>query len=412
MVRLIVKNIGPIKDVDIELKKVNIFMGPQSCGKSTLAKIISFCSWLEKGNEDTAKAIAKGVVATLTQFHHMRGYFSEDSQIAYWGEDVCLFYNMPETLPLTSFGECRSEHLHEKEFVFHKIQKTTNPKVAYIPAERNFVSVVPNLKKYAEKDDSLQSFVNDWFEAKRAYTEEKPLQLGILNANYHYSPQTDTDTITTENQPLFLSQSSSGLQSVTPLLALLNYFSSGIYAENKPFSPEENQQMRNILSHVTNDLSNEMEQQLIERIRGFLQGKVYTHTQFVIEEPEQNLFPETQCKLLYSLLSALNHGKSHRMVITTHSPYTLYALNNCILANIVKEEMPKEEFDNLGCANVIISPKDIAVREIERGKMKTYGKSSTSSTIQDESGLIRQNYFNQVMKTIMNDFNTMVAYKD
>ena len=48
MARLIVKNVGPIKDIDIELKKVNVFMGPQSCGKSTLAKIISFCSWLEK----------------------------------------------------------------------------------------------------------------------------------------------------------------------------------------------------------------------------------------------------------------------------------------------------------------------------------------------------------------------------
>lgn len=50
MSRLIVKNVGPIKSVDIELKKVNIFMGPQSCGKSTLAKIISFCTWMEKTN--------------------------------------------------------------------------------------------------------------------------------------------------------------------------------------------------------------------------------------------------------------------------------------------------------------------------------------------------------------------------
>lgn len=36
--------------MDIELKKVNIFMGPQSCGKSTLAKIICFCTWMEKTN--------------------------------------------------------------------------------------------------------------------------------------------------------------------------------------------------------------------------------------------------------------------------------------------------------------------------------------------------------------------------
>ena len=47
MARLIIRNIGPIKDIDIELNKVNVFIGEQSSGKSTIAKIVSFCSWLE-----------------------------------------------------------------------------------------------------------------------------------------------------------------------------------------------------------------------------------------------------------------------------------------------------------------------------------------------------------------------------
>ena len=37
--RLIVKNFGPIKEVDIDLKKINVFIGPQGSGKSTIAKI-------------------------------------------------------------------------------------------------------------------------------------------------------------------------------------------------------------------------------------------------------------------------------------------------------------------------------------------------------------------------------------
>lgn len=40
MNRLIVKDIGPIKYVDLDLKKINVFIGPQGKGKSTLAKII------------------------------------------------------------------------------------------------------------------------------------------------------------------------------------------------------------------------------------------------------------------------------------------------------------------------------------------------------------------------------------
>ena len=83
MARLVVKNIGPIKDVELDLKKVNVFMGPQGCGKSTLAKIISFCSWLEKDSDATLKAEAKGLVPLLTKYHRMEGYFREDSVLSY-----------------------------------------------------------------------------------------------------------------------------------------------------------------------------------------------------------------------------------------------------------------------------------------------------------------------------------------
>ena len=48
MTTLKIKNIGPIKEVFFELKRFNFFIGRQSSGKSTIAKIISFCTWVEK----------------------------------------------------------------------------------------------------------------------------------------------------------------------------------------------------------------------------------------------------------------------------------------------------------------------------------------------------------------------------
>lgn len=415
MARLIIKNVGPIKDVDIELKKVNVFMGPQGCGKSTLAKIISFCSWLEKDSDATGKAEARGLVHLMMKFHRMEGYFRDDSELAYIGDDVAFFYRFPEPLPLYwKSDDYNTSHFHEDEFIFHKVQRSVNPKVIYIPAERNFVSVVPNLQKYAEQDDSLQSFVNDWFVAKRAYTENQPLKIDMLGIEYYYSTKTDSDIVVMEGQKIRLSQSSSGFQSVVPLMALLSYLSSTIYDENKPFSPAENEQMREILSHVSSEAKEGMEQKLIDRIKGFLQGKVYTHTQFIVEEPEQNLFPNTQCQLMYHLLSCLNHGKAHRAVITTHSPYILYALNNCLLANIVREDILSEEKEDLkiSCADVVIVPNDVGVWEIEKGCMNTYGEGAVNSTIQDKDGLVRQNYFNSVMGDVMRDFNNLLMYKD
>ena len=53
MNRLIIRNVGPVKSVDLRLNKVNMFIGPQGSGKSTIAKILSFCSWLEKVNDAT-----------------------------------------------------------------------------------------------------------------------------------------------------------------------------------------------------------------------------------------------------------------------------------------------------------------------------------------------------------------------
>jgi predicted ATPase len=412
MARLIVRNIGPIKDVELDLKKVNVFMGPQGCGKSTLAKIISFCSWLEKGNENTEKVLKSGLISTLTLYHRMDGYFREESQLAYIGDNVNLYYQFPEPLP-TSWKASSPEPLYnEKEYVLYNNEKSINPKVAYIPAERNFVSVVPNLKKYSEKDDSLQSFVNDWFEAKKAYTEQKPLKIDMLGIEYYYNVQTDSDIVVVDGQKIRLNQSSSGFQSVVPLMALLSYLSSTIYEENKPFSPAENEQMREILSHVSNEADGKMEQKVIDRIRGFLQGKVYTHTQFIIEEPEQNLFPNTQCDLMYHLLNCLNHGKAHRAVITTHSPYILYALNNCLLANIVKGDIPEGSELPAACVKVEIAPKDVAVWEIEDGKLKLYEAGKENGTIQDKDGLIRQNYFNNVMKAVMRDFSNLLVYKE
>lgn len=109
------------------------------------------------------------------------------------------------------------------------------------------------------------------------------------------------------------------------------------------------------------------------------------------------------------LLTAINHGRNHRLVVTTHSPYILYALNNCLMAYTVKDEMPEDEYNELDCRGVALNPGDVAVWEIEDGVMRS-DIHSVDGTIQDSSGLIRANYFNRIMQGIMGDFNNMLNY--
>jgi len=414
MRRLVIRNVGPIKSVDIRLNKMNVFIGPQGSGKSTIAKIISFCTWLEKVNEATERAVADGLIKRLGSFHHMSEYFSDKSVLLYVGDNVAFAYNWKEkyTIPLSkSFRDRKVEHFHEKEFVFYALEKVVNPKVAYIPAERNFVSVVTTLKDYSDKNDNLQSFVNDWFEAKRHYTKERPMPVSNLGLGYYYNKGIDRDYLTWgEGRVIPLTSASSGFQSIVPLAVLVKWLSSGIYEENKPFSPAENQRVRDILAHISGSTADN-EADLIERLRGFIQGRVYSHTQFIIEEPEQNLFPSTQMDLLYHLISEINHGRNHCLVMTTHSPYVLYALNNCLLAYIVKDKLDEDAKSMIDCAKYAINPSDVSVWSIKDGCLRN-DRNEPHKTIQDSRGLVRKNYFNDVMHQVMGDFNKLLEYDD
>lgn len=332
MQRLIIHNIGPIKDVDIWLKKVNVFIGPQSSGKSTIAKIISFCSWLEKNKHELEGSylFSTSVIEKMVGYHRMEGYISDDSRFFYRGDNIAFAYNWPseEELPLEWGEEEYNVYgLVPKEELFFKTDRLSNPKVLYIPAERNFVSVVPNLQKYDESKDSLQSFIMDWFEAKRSF--KKGSSLSLLDLGMEYFSENDDDFVRmNDGTTIRLRNASSGLQSVTPLLIVADYMANDLYAKERPFSVEEQDVLNRLLHSLAIESSPTRDTaDFKRRLYGFLQGKVYTHTQFVIEEPEQNLFPREQYKLMEHLASIVNHGKQHRLTISTHSPYIINFLN-------------------------------------------------------------------------------------
>ena len=89
MNKLIIKNIGPISHVEMDVNKLNVIIGPQSSGKSTIAKILSFCLWLEKdiiahqGTEHVDEAFVK---RELLEYHKIGNYLKEQSYIHYDNE--------------------------------------------------------------------------------------------------------------------------------------------------------------------------------------------------------------------------------------------------------------------------------------------------------------------------------------
>ena len=381
MTTIKIRNIGPIKEVpEITLNRVNVFMGPQSSGKSTIAKIISYCTWVEM-DVATRQSLKEYDGTTrfkdeLESFHKIKGYFRADSYIRYTSDTVEIIWEN-ET--------CRLCWVND---LAYKLSK-----VSYIPSERNMV-ILPEARRVELGNTNVRSFLFDWFTAREKCADLPLLNLGV---NYHYAEAKDEDHIQGEGfnsaYDILLSNASSGLQSLTPLLVMIKYLTKWVYEEKTP-SYEQKQK----LGMFVRTFSGLYSDQLKKLYQSFFETN---NSQFIIEEPEMNLFPETQRDLGYHLLNKCLEREGNRLTITTHSPYILYALNNCMMAGLVYDKMDEESKSRLKCGTSKISPSDVSIYEIQEGVVKR---------IQKEDGLIQDNYFDQQMGKLMDDFYLMLNY--
>ena len=389
MANLIISNIGPIEHVEIQLNRFNVFIGPQGSGKSTVAKILSFCQWIEKDcvrrqmishfNEDDIKSL-------LIDYHNMNGYLSSESHFRYEGHAVIV------ELKDGNFSISKLE-----SFYFAPVSKN-----AYIPAERNIIAV-PGIFTTKMPHNYILDFLDDWQTVRDKYHNGENVDILDLNQSYVYDKTQNVDYIESliGEKRFPLSQVSSGLQSVTPLCVMIDYLTKWIYSHKEERSAEERQTLRDaaIARYMAQkedakgilELSrvNETIRQSLNNLSTAVQSSIdmnitptdaepnfpevnelfkiissLDHPSFsniVIEEPELNLFPTTQIRLLYYILSKINHTRD-RMVVTTHSPYILYALNNCMLAHMVSNhtEVSLEDISEIP-ESAIINPKYICL---------------------------------------------------
>lgn len=428
MITIEIKNIGPIIEVsEIILNKLNVFMGPQSSGKSTIAKIISFCTWVEK-DVATSQSLSEYqenktyFKERLESFHKIKGYFNCNSYIHYKSDVVDIVWEDEK---------CSISWVNKYAY--------KRSKIAYIPSERNMV-ILPEARKSEFGNTNIRSFLFDWFEARKKYSNENDLSVLNLGVNYYYVEGSEEDHIRCKNNDteydILLSNASSGLQSITPLIVMIEYLTEWIYDEDTiSFELDERRQRvsrivaeeKVLKPYYQDDLPIGDLQKLVNSFNEKLQENEekaveyfddYTtilnnlfktaNSQFIIEEPEQNLFPETQRDLVYYFLhNCLNKEgnrfkEGNRLTLTTHSPYVLYALNNCMMAGLVRKRMEKNELNKLKCNLSHINPEDVSIYEIREGVVR--------GTIQGEDGLISDNYFDQKMKDLMDDFYLMLNH--
>lgn len=419
MTHIKIENIGPIKKVDIDLNKINIFIGPQSSGKSTIAKIISYCSWYEK-NKILGTDPNIDFYEELLKFHNLEdNYFCDESLIEYTSPNYHIIFK----------GNNRESIYENKNVdstnIFH------NKKIEYIPAERNIVSI-PGIGKYTESKNNILNFLYDWFRAKREKKENNRYKLPLESLNgvsYYYIQEDDTDKLMLENgKEIRLQHASSGLISVTPLLMIFNHVINEIYSEKRTLSPFETINIESRIDSFNNDDKKNIEEiiEKIKSIRDNSRGESileeisllaqkrtteligfdtdYNYTKVIIEEPELNLFPKTQQDLVYYMVEELvKENREHQLVMTTHSPYILFALNNCMMGGLVEKNIPNEEKESFASYKSWINPKCVSIYEIDDGELKC---------IQDEDGILEDNYLNKAYKENSSEYLSLLNYFD
>ena len=423
MTHILIKNVGPIKNVEFDLNKINVFMGPQSSGKSTIAKIISYCSWYEKNYILESKPL-KDFYGELLEFHNLEdSYFSDDSYIEYQSKNCHIVFNGRDKKDIKRTATVGSDNLFKNE------------KIEYIPAERNVVAIA-GIGEYNKTNKKESPYV-------------LPLKT-LGNISYYYTQEDDADHLILEDgKEIKLQHSSSGLISITPLLLVYAYVLNGVFLKKRNKTPlervnlkpkldsydeglkerlekmmndlEENRSRLNKAKKIFKELGDSMDDSVtkdvrseldeIEKAMDKLQNEFiiemgvdtnYNYSKVIIEEPELNLFPKTQQELVYYMLSVLNSDeRDHQLVLTTHSPYILFALNNCMMGGLVKDNIPEKERLSFVSQTAWIDPKKVSIYEIHDGSLQT---------IQDEDGIIEDNYLNKAYKENSAEYLSLLNY--
>jgi hypothetical protein len=423
--KLIVKNFSVIDDVEIDIKKINILIGPQSTGKSIIAKLVYFFRTVHNvistvifrdGGRKELNGDLRYKFNKIFPDYLVLGKPFEVSY--YYGDDFISIKGTNKSKSYKSYRIQYSENIlnemrkfqvnYKKQIMNQGFETQSNwgqiknlisfglaefmygssgYVAAFIPAGRSFfVNIEKNIFTLQAESSWIDQMLIDFgafFEIVRK--DFKPELTGqqrnfdrelhqmcieVLGGEYEYLNNFDF-LKTDSNRKIFLRDSSSGQQEVLPLIASLL-----------------------VLSRMLS-----------------------SHFYLSIEEPETHLFPDSQRKIVEIIAMVYNlFERKSGFFITTHSPYILTAFNNLIQAENTRtdilERFEKGEIDNgrkeesLNELDKIISPKkqlaidDVSVYSIQNGKCKD---------IKDkENNLIDANEIDEVSDTTSNQFGRML----
>ncbi|KJR43137.1 hypothetical protein MCHI_000946 [Candidatus Magnetoovum chiemensis] len=368
MERLKIRNFLNIKEADFDVKRLNFIIGPQSCGKSIIAKLIYFfrmCYCLESYiRPDNAAPFREQAVSTFKEYFPPYTWIDQEFEMSYTIDklEASLVYNVNDNPPIN--------------LKWVSNLKSLSLQTVFIPAGRLFFAgfvqnnIFSLLANKIPLDPFIEKFGSYYEQARTEYVKYesqlllasqkdevrekiKTLAESVIGGKYKY--ENGQDWIEQKSGKIRLSDASSGQQEALHLLLILS-----------------------TLPFFYNDKS----------------------SYFFIEEPEAHLFPVSQ-KHIMSLIGILYNKTPHSFVITTHSPYTLTSVNNMIMAYEVSQSKGKEKVGKIIDLDCLINYEDVSAYTInENGVLE--------SIMDDETNLIGANMIDSAFDEFGDSFESLI----
>lgn len=356
--KITIHNLGPINDCTMKLEHFTILTGKQASGKSTVAKAIYFCRTIK---DDICEEILKynllGNQLKLTtviertlrnKFLQMFGTskaMTSDMKLRYDYSDNTFVeitlrlreneeYINPKYVYITFSSDikafihseqhtrCLDQNVVRAELntLFHDDYDTI-----FIPAGRSLITLLTSQLNYlfATMDDDQKHSIDF---CTQKYIEKILKIRPLFNEGLAGLVELKSNSVNLDKNAISLM-----LTQINAVLKGRYVFANG--EERLYFSDNHDNAERYVKINYTSSgqqeavwLSNILFYILVTGIKSYI----------IIEEPEAHLYPDAQ-KVISEML-ALMSNKSCELLITTHSPYLLGAINNLIYANAIVDD--------------------------------------------------------------------------
>jgi hypothetical protein len=439
MPELSIKDFSCISTASIEVKRLNVIIGPQGSGKSVVTKLIFFFCDLLPG---LMRAAEDGLSIT-EQKKQIEKMFSVWFPPQAWGNKRFLINFsdgnfqcriMRRQIAKSLSDEVRvslspwAEQLYHRSLdAFSKVRSddevfiTPDDLSAHGELERAW-RVRERVRAEIEQQTSGYATFNQTFiPAGRAFFTS----IGRLVAGIEHAGSLDPATLKfarvfanwRDRSGLIFSKSDvSGLQELRKS-TMLDLFKGVVQNKRNaefiemddgrkvPFSSLSSGQQE--LLPIWYFLDNLITFDAVRDARSSKGNKPERHIVY-IEEPEAHLFPKSQAILLDTLVSLVlgtPSGVQRKLVITTHSPYLMARLNVLLKAGqLAKRKRKLREITEIVSKNAWLKLEDVSVQSINNGIL--------NSIVDSNEGLVDAHFLDSISDSISIDFSSLLDIEE